>query len=236
MKNSVIILFFVFSSCLGIISASGNYSIEFNQGVGKLTVNENTSGNYSSYIDDSSLEKTSSGYVFIKKLEFNQIFSQVIVKLNLEKGFVIRDNEAYPQTYSLETDGQTISLVWKLENMTAGSSLAIFVALEDTNSGSVWKNVLIILVVLVLLIGSWILYSKKDKSKSSEKFEQHLLEAEKRVIEELNGADRNELWQKQLQLKMDFSKAKLSRVIRNLESRGLVKKIPMGNTNKICLK
>jgi len=43
------------------------------------------------------------------------------------------------------------------------------------------------------------------------------------------------MWQKQLQLKTGFSKAKLSRVIRNLESRSLVKKIPFGNANKIRL-
>jgi uncharacterized membrane protein len=44
------------------------------------------------------------------------------------------------------------------------------------------------------------------------------------------------LWQKQIQNSTGFSKAKVSRLVRNLESRGLVKKIPFGNTNKIRLR
>jgi uncharacterized membrane protein len=63
-----------------------------------------------------------------------------------------------------------------------------------------------------------------------------LLDTEKKVIEELKKADRNELWQKQIQNLTGFSKAKVSRLIRDLETRGLVKKIIFGNTNKIRLK
>ena len=235
MKKEGLILLAIFVLSLSFISAS-DYSIEFNQIADKLVVKQNISGNYLSYVDSSILEKTSSGYVFIKKLEFNQSFEQATIKLNLDEGFIINSQEAFPNNYLLETDGRTISLIWKLENMTAGSGFAIFVAIKDTNSSSIWKIILVIVIVLILLVGSWVLYFKKNKSKSTEKFEQHLLDSEKRVIEELKKADRNELWQKQLQLKMDFSKAKLSRVIRNLESRELIRKIPMGNTNKICLK
>ena len=66
--------------------------------------------------------------------------------------------------------------------------------------------------------------------------EEHLIESEKAVIAELKNADKKELWQKQLQLKTEFSKAKLSRVIRNLEARNIIQKTPYGNTNKIKLK
>jgi len=80
---------------------------------------------------------------------------------------------------------------------------------------------------------------KKIKHKPSKKEEQeydYLLDTEKKIIEELKKADRNELWQKQIQNSTGFSKAKLSRLIRNLESRNLIVKIPFGNTNKIKLK
>ena len=74
----------------------------------------------------------------------------------------------------------------------------------------------------------------EEKEKTSEKYG-YLLDTEKKVIEELKKADKNELWQKQIQIATGFSKAKLSRLIRNIEARGLIKKIPMGNTNKIKL-
>lgn len=237
-KKSLILTFgmvlFLFS--LSFISSSNFYQ-EFNQVSGKLVVKQNISGNYSSYVDSSSLDKTSKGYVFIKKISFSNNFDEAQIKLNLEQGFIVNTQEAYPSNYVLETDGQTISLIWKFENVKSGDNFAIFVGIEDSSSNFNWIIILVIVIVLVLLVGAWFLIKNKDIFKqSTEKFEQHLLDAEKRVIEELKKADRNELWQKQLQLKMDFSKAKLSRVIRNLEARGLVKKIPMGNTNKICLK
>jgi len=225
----------LFLLSLSFISA-GSFYQEFNQVSGKLVVKQNISGNYSSYVDSSVLDKTSSGYIFLKKVNFSSDFNEAIVKLNLEKGFLVNTQEVYPSNYVLETDGQTISLIWKFENVKQGDNFAIFVGIDNSSSSFNWTIILFIVIVLVLLVGAWFFYFGKNKVRASNKFEQHLLDSEKRVIEELKKADRNELWQKQLQLKMEFSKAKLSRVIRNLESRGLVTKIPMGNTNKICLK
>jgi len=78
--------------------------------------------------------------------------------------------------------------------------------------------------------------TKEEKQKKElEEIERHLLDEERKILEELRKADRNEMWQRQLQLNLGLSKAKASRLIRNLESRHLIKKIPFGNTNKIVL-
>jgi uncharacterized membrane protein len=78
---------------------------------------------------------------------------------------------------------------------------------------------------------------KKGKIKEKESNDyNYLLDTEKKIIDELKKANRNELWQKQIQSSTEFSKAKVSRLIRNLEARGLIIKIPFGNTNKIRLK
>ena len=79
--------------------------------------------------------------------------------------------------------------------------------------------------------------TKKEVNGTKESPEyNYLLDTEKNIIEELKKADRNELWQRQIQSSTGFSKAKVSRLIRKLESRGLITKIPFGNTNKIRLK
>ena len=62
-----------------------------------------------------------------------------------------------------------------------------------------------------------------------------LLDHEKKVVEILKEAENRTLWQKQIQIKSGFSKVKLSRLIKALEARGVVKKEPWGNTNKIIL-
>lgn len=79
--------------------------------------------------------------------------------------------------------------------------------------------------------------TKEEKLKKElEEVERHLLDEERKILEELRKADRHEMWQKQLQLNLNLSKAKASRLIRNLEARNLITKIPFGNTNKIVLK
>jgi uncharacterized membrane protein len=131
-----------------------------------------------------------------------------------------------------------------------GGIFSVFVVLEDTKKDNTFYFFLIgiffLLSFLVFLFFK--LNDAKNKRKSypsikpkiKEKFSSikynYLLDTEKKIIEELKKADRNELWQKQLQSFTGFSKAKISRLIRNLESRGLVSRIPFGNTNKIRLK
>ncbi|MBI2665583.1 hypothetical protein HYX12_03115 [Candidatus Woesearchaeota archaeon] len=77
---------------------------------------------------------------------------------------------------------------------------------------------------------------KEELLRSKEELTRNLFEEEKLIIEILFNAPQQELWQKQLALKTGLSKVKLSRKVRNLELKGLIEKIPYGNTNKIRLK
>jgi len=64
----------------------------------------------------------------------------------------------------------------------------------------------------------------------------NLFEDEKLVVETLLAADKHELWQKQLELRTKIPKVRLSRKLRSLEAKGLIEKVPYGNTNHIRLK
>jgi uncharacterized membrane protein len=61
-----------------------------------------------------------------------------------------------------------------------------------------------------------------------------LIDKEQQVVDFLK--QNGEVWQKQIQQATSFSKAKVSRILRNLEERGVVTKTIYGNTNKISLK
>lgn len=220
----------------GLVCASNDYFIEFNQTAEKLIVSQNISGNYSSNIDSENLEKTSSGYIFLHKLDFEKNFDEVMIKLNLDEGFIIYNQEAYPAGYTLETDGQKITLVWRMHNVSKSSSFAAFVVIKDTRSSLTSKFILVTLGIIILSAIAWFVYRLYSKTKKETKFDKHLLESERRVIKELKSSDKEGLWQKEIQIKTGFSKAKLSRVIRNLESRGLIKKVPLGNTNRVTLR
>ncbi len=63
-----------------------------------------------------------------------------------------------------------------------------------------------------------------------------MFEDEKLIVRILLIEKTRELWQKQLEQKTGLNKVKLSRKLRSLEAKGLIEKIPYGNTNKIRLK
>ncbi|MBM3247056.1 hypothetical protein FJZ17_00755 [Candidatus Pacearchaeota archaeon] len=225
----------VILSIVGLASfASANsYYLEFNQVGDKIVVRESINGLNSSYVDSNLLEETKIGYLFLNKIIFPEDFESTIIKLNLDNGYTVGEDGAYPLGYRVETDGQIISLVWQLNNVKASEPIAVVVNIRDLRKGYTW--VWILLGIIILIVVAYILfkYQKKRKTKNLDK---HLLDIERKMLEELRKADRQEMWQRNLQKNLGLSKAKTSRLIRNLESRELVEKIPFGNTNKIVLK
>ena len=188
-----------------------------------------------SYITRSALEKSAGGYYLITKILFPFSASEANIKLILKEGYFLDKEKLFPKPSIIETDGKQISLSWNLKNVVSGDDLPIFLAITSSsgNSGTFWVIISLALVALAYIIYR---YSQRKPSAKKEDIDKYLIDSEKAVISILKQADRGEMWQKQLQLKTNFSKAKLSRVIRNLESRNLVEKIPFGNTNKVRLK
>jgi uncharacterized membrane protein len=142
-------------------------------------------------------------------------------------------DSAYPNP-ELTSDGKHIILSWKASNI---DNFPAFVIYREKIFQWIWMILLVIAVIIAIFF--WIKTKTKVikvgvKPKKESKWI-HLLESENSVIKALKE-NKGEMWQKQIQLKTGFSKAKLSRLIRDLESRGLIKRIPLGNTNKIKLK
>jgi uncharacterized membrane protein len=251
-KRSLIFIILMVFLALTLVSAS-TYEREYTQVGNKIVIKESIDNiKISNYVSSNVLEKSSKGYYFVEKIVFNESYSSAIIKINLQEGIILEDYEAYPAGYSIDSDGKTISLIWAINNVQKNQVFAIFIKLEDTSRFGFGSILFMGLIILVFLISSYFIYKKfrlsktikpqKKKVKTAKKISlketkyDYLLDTEKKVIEELKKADRNELWQKQIQNSTGFSKAKVSRLVRNLESRGLISKIPFGNTNKIRLK
>ena len=185
-----------------------------------------------SYTTSSYIEKTNGKYYFVNNFAFPINSGSGKIKLILDQGFVVNQEDIFPPASEINSDGKRIIIIWNYNNKTSGDNIPLFVTFASSKYD--WNYILIILVIIFAfaLIVWGVYYFIKFKKKKGN-YEDYLIDAEKKAIEELKKSDRNEMWQKQLQLKTGFSKAKLSRVIRNLESRSLVKKIPFGNTNKI---
>lgn len=184
--------------------------------------------------------------------------NEFIYVLKLPLGYAISQESDKAQSFFIGpepervySDGQRIILKW--EEKALDEKFDVSVIFERiTKSFNLW----LIFLIFALVLGMIILFLyfkrkikqervyffqkkaelKKKKKSRTEILEEHLIGNERKIVDELRNADKKELWQKQLQLKTGFSKAKLSRVIMNLESRKIIQKIPFGNTNKIKLK
>ena len=188
------------------------------------------------YITESLVEK-STDYFFITDLS-NIEANNINIKLTLpEKAtlkYPLTSNQAsiIPSTSKVTTDGKSIMIKWDKSDLISKTLLVIYNQ-EETNYNLLFILIPILLIALLFFIK---LKPKQIKATPTEKdITKNLFEEEKKIVEVLLE-NKEGIWQKQLQLKTGLTKVKLSRKIRNLEEKGVLEKIPYGNTNKIRLK
>lgn len=163
------------------------------------------------------------------------------LRVILPEGATLDDPNAVFPKPEITTDGVNIILNWEKNDIEAGGSFPVFMAFRVQESNSILVPILVVIAVFILLVLLVLNFRHKLKRKLKVKKvnkrapeELHLIESESKVIGVLRK-EGGEMWQKQIQIKTGFSKAKLSRIIRDLEVRKLIKRIPLGNTNKIKL-
>lgn len=170
------------------------------------------------------------------------------ITLKLPVGYIIpreldKDESFYisPSPKEVYSDGQRVIILWGQ----SGQEMAISVIAREVVSKPTGWIILAALATLAALvsIGYTLMKEhkkkpepkKKPKKKAKELLPQ-FIEDEKKVVDFLKKAPNNEAWQKTILKETGFSKAKVSRIIRNLEERGVVVKTIYGNTNKVTLK
>lgn len=127
------------------------------------------------------------------------------------------------------TDGRRIYLTWFFEDVKVGNTIPIQVYYEIKEKSEIWNYFLIGLIFLVAII---LLYFLKHHSKKEVLM---VLTNEERKIVERLLKERKPLEQRKLARELDMSKSKLSRILSNLEDRGIIKRERRGRSNKITL-
>jgi hypothetical protein len=164
---------------------------------------------------------------FLIKFESNVKISKFVLDFLSDENYVVQKELISPKGFELISYEKINLLSWRFDEFNKGE-FKIF--LEKRNN--YFMYFLVVIVLLSIFLSSIVAFHFFKKRRNVE----YLLEDEKRFIELLKKSNRRENWQRKLQEELGFSKAKLSRMVRNLESRGLIEKIPIGNTNKIVLK
>lgn len=206
----------------------------YNESDGKIVVNDKIIR--FSFVNTEAIEKGGK-YYLTRKIIPGLYMDELNIRLVLDEGFVL--NEVFPSEDHKESDGRKIIIEWYFEDVPGEESTPVFVVFESVKSSNYLLGVLVIILIGIIGLILWkkrekIVIKKEKKPKKKRKIEEFLLDDEKKVVDEL--IKENGLWQKQIQLRTGFNKVKLSRVLKNLEKRRLIRKVNFGKTNKIYLK
>ena len=129
------------------------------------------------------------------------------------------------------SDGRDIFVTWYLESPPIGTRLCSSVIYESAENGISLIG-FIILGVIIIAGFAIIIYIRKARFKEI----LPVLTENKRKVMQILINDNKPVDQRRIVKELDFSKAKVSRIIYDLEKRGLVEKRRKGRTNVLSLK
>lgn len=152
--------------------------------------------------------------------------AEMSIRLTLPAHFVLSDKEpsAIPKPDLLTTDGQKITLIWDFNN-SERADLSVFYEGEG-NFGTI-----IIIFAVVLLAGISLIFFIFKKSKIRD-IEETLSSEELKIVEQIRKGVTK---QKEIAKNLEFSKSKMSKIVRKLEEKGLIEKKPYFKTNILKL-
>lgn len=184
---------------------------------------------------------------FVKKIENRNLFnfdlslSQDIAgaaaTVKLPEGYALANTAVIPAVTpvpsNIVSDGRRIIVNWNFENIKADQSFKIQTLYEVVESTVPINLISIIVTLVVVIVGGAFLYFRKLK-KPKELILSVLDDFEKNVVEVINAAG-GEINQRKVVQETNLSKAKVSRVVKRLQERGLLEVVRMGRTNKLKL-
>jgi uncharacterized membrane protein len=174
------------------------------------------------YFSSNLIERAEEKYFFIVKEELHK---NSHIKVILPEGSIVEEDFIlFPKNYSFSTNGKNIIIEWK-----NSGEKEILIQYDFPKKINFLFYFFIGLFLVVLFV--YLFLSVKQNKK--EKYTQNLFREEKKIMKYL--LTKKECWTKEISRDLNIPKVRLSRKIRKLEEKGLVKKIPYGNENKIKL-
>lgn len=218
------------------LESDGNYEL----GDEKLV----TSANSVKFITKDYIKKTGGEYLFILP---KPLGSNSNIQVYLPENYILSDNLIFPKDYSLSTNGKNIILEW--ENFNESEIIVFY-------EGASASNLIYYIIMGALLFAVVILFyfqrkkfkkkinlirekqnKAKEKLRNLEKnnMTKNLFGDERKIIEYLLSKKNKSSWTKELVKNLEISKVRLSRKLRSLLEKGLIKKESYGNENRVSL-
>jgi len=186
--------------------------------------------------------KAGNTYNFNIQLELKDDVSRVTSLVTLPIGMIIKDeNEIFPSGYRTLSNGRNILVYWELENVSSTQPLGFRVKYQSIQpSPEIFNRFYFLILLLIIALFFVALYALKKRKVivkkivrvKPEKIVMEVLdEYEKKVYEIVKEAGK--IKQNEIVEKTGFSKARVSRVLKSLAEKKLVKVEKRGRTNMV---
>ncbi len=182
-------------------------------------------------------------FVFENNFRISQPTKEVVVLVKIPEGAVLTKHIPFlPENGSVGTDGRRIFVLWKKTNLGAGEIYGVKLYyefpkkhVEEVSEKEKIFEIALILSAFVLALAAFV-YLIYFKRKKVEKIVLPLLREDEKKVMKVILAYPHGVNQKVIVEKTGYSKAKVSKVLKSLEERGLIKIERRGRTNKVYLK
>jgi len=193
-----------------------------------------------SYTIPNAIESKSKEYIYMKELVYKNV-KNLIFRIKLPEAYGIdRDDVStiIPEPTYLQSDGKKIIVLWEMKSPSTPMVFKVKYNSLIKNSGFS-SNILLILAALLIVLISliYIIFNRSSKTKKVEiKIPPSLLSEDEMVICDIIKGEGGKIKQKKLSSITGFSKAKITKILTNLEKKELIEREPMGRTFVIILK
>ena len=176
------------------------------------------------------------GNVFYFNGDFSvwQDIKEAFIVVRLPEGYVLSEESSIlPKDAIITSDerGRRIVVVWRLNDIKASQPLKFQLAFEPT---FFFLPILRLGAIVGIFLASILLIYLKRIRKPEEVVLSVLDEYERKVFEIIRK--KKQVRQRRVVQETNFSKAKVSRIVKNLENRGLIEVEKVGRTNILKLK
>ena len=166
---------------------------------------------------------------------------RLFVSIKLPRNGILAEevaNESYfPPDGDIFTDGRHIIVYWERQNLDEGDSAQFSILYTIPLVGGMFYNIIITvmtLVVIVVMVGLAFYIRRAPKTIDAVKA---VLNRDEKIIVDILNNYKGKMGQKVIVRESDFSKAKVSRLIKSMKERGIIDIEPVsGRENRIMLK
>lgn len=189
------------------------------------------------------VKRSGNKYEFIVSYGVSKETERVFASIKLpEKALLTAEgNESYfPKDANVITDGRQMIIIWERLNLSQGSNLDFSVLYEMPSTRGELDN-LLISVLTIIIVAAMIgiaVYVRRGyrKSPRTVKVVAPLLRDDEKTMIRILSKHGGRAMQRVLVRESDFSKAKVSRLVKALKERNVLDVEPLGRTNRIILK